>query len=809
MGKLVVLRIGAGDFEQGFPVMVQVAKEGQPPHLEVPGHLPPAPDVPDRYAAWQHTYYQLSGIRLTAPALQVTNVSLQEITHRCESTARTLESALKTWFQQSDFRDLREVIQEEVGREDRARIVVQTQDSLLRRLPWQLWDLLERRPQAEIALSADYAPASQPLRCPIQILGILGDDDGIDLAHDRTLLSQFPGARVTWLDKPRRQELSDRLFSQRWDILFFAGHSSSQGGGELRINATESLPLHQVRNALRHAIKQGLKLAIFNSCDGLELARSLAGSQLPQVIVMREPVPDVVAQMFLKYFLAEIANGSPFFLAVRHAREQLQWMEKDYPCATWLPVLCQNPSTQPLCFKPRRPRWSIAVGMGVASLAIGLMAVINQPKSPNLWASRLSLGDKILIPKVTTANKQTGVDAYRRGHYSWAEESFRRSLQQVRNDPETMIYLNNAAIADRPALRIAASVPIGSNVAVAEEILRGVAQAQDEINQAGGIQGKLLQVVIANDENQADIATDIATTLIQDPATLAVVGSNASDASVAAAPVYDQGQLVMISPTSYSDRLSLMGRYIFRMVPTISSLTRTLSRYIVQSHTQARIAICNDPAAIDNQSYRDQFISAIEENGGQFVNVVCDFAAPDFDPKVAVSRIISSGATGILLLPHIDRIHYAIEVARTNQGRLPLFGSSTMNTARTLEEGQRDVNGLVVPVPWSEAESSTRHPFAAKARVRWGGPVNWRTANAYDATWVVAAGLQHRPTRQGLQKTLVEPQFTMQGTTGEVSFLTMSGTRRWVPQIGSLVQVRPIAGNPVRYGFVPLDPRQK
>ncbi|NJL10173.1 MAG: hypothetical protein HC908_08410 [Calothrix sp. SM1_7_51] len=51
------------------------------------------------------------------------------------------------------------------------------------------------------------------------------------------------------------------------------------------------------------AIQKGLKLAIFNSCEGLGLARQLASLHIPQVIVMREPVPDKVAQEFLKYFL--------------------------------------------------------------------------------------------------------------------------------------------------------------------------------------------------------------------------------------------------------------------------------------------------------------------------------------------------------------------------------------------------------------------------------------------------------------------------------------------------------------------------
>ena len=74
------------------------------------------------------------------------------------------------------------------------------------------------------------------------------------------------------------------------------------------------------------------------------LARELADLKIPQIVVMREPVPDKVAQEFLKYFLTAYAGGESFYLAVREARAKLQGLEDRYPCATWLPVIIQNPA---------------------------------------------------------------------------------------------------------------------------------------------------------------------------------------------------------------------------------------------------------------------------------------------------------------------------------------------------------------------------------------------------------------------------------------------------------------------------------
>jgi hypothetical protein len=126
--------------------------------------------------------------------------------------------------------------------------------------------------------------------------------------------------------EPQPEKLNDQLWEKGWDILFFAGHSSSQKKGQLQLNQTDSLTLEQLRYALKKAIAQGLKLAIFNSCDGLGLAHDLADLHIPQVIVMREPVPDRVAQEFLRHFLARFQGDSLYILRCeKHEKGCKNW----------------------------------------------------------------------------------------------------------------------------------------------------------------------------------------------------------------------------------------------------------------------------------------------------------------------------------------------------------------------------------------------------------------------------------------------------------------------------------------------------
>lgn len=371
MGKLVVLKLGEGSFERGFPATLQIGEESARPTTEIVGKLPPNLELPKYYQQWQLAYQGLGlRSRLSAPDRQIKNVSIPE---SCGQAAQQLRDQFNTWLQAASFRAIREKWLEKLVPSDSIRVILQGEDLLLQKLPWHLWDLMERYPNAEVALSAPvYEQVARPAIASgnVAVLAILGNSKGIDTQADRALLAQLPDAAVRLLVEPSRQDVNDRLWEQHWDILFFAGHSSSQADGEtgrIYINQTDNLTLSELKYALRKAVARGLHLAIFNSCDGLGLARELADLHIPQVIVMREPVPDQVAQAFLKYFLHAFAHGEPLYQAVRQSRERLQGLEDQFPCATWLPVIYQNPAEMPPTWTGLRGRQAAAVGVAAAA----------------------------------------------------------------------------------------------------------------------------------------------------------------------------------------------------------------------------------------------------------------------------------------------------------------------------------------------------------------------------------------------------------------------------------------------------------
>ncbi|MGB3638830.1 MAG: ABC transporter substrate-binding protein [Rivularia sp. (in: cyanobacteria)] len=848
MSKLVVLNIDEGGFEQGFPVSLGIGEDGRIHHRNRVT-LPPAPDIPRLYKDWKDKYGDLGQdfSQINIPPAQVTNCSASED----ENEARIrFEEYLRQWFSQLPWRELRVRIEERTQPNDFIRVIIDTNNIYLKKLPWHLWQLFHNRLQAEFALSAEYAPPSEPLKRPVKILAIFGGSQGLDLTSDRELITTLEsrGAKVTWLEQPQRNELSDNLWNQHWDILFFAGHSSSGEEcktGQIQINNSESISLTLLRNALRTAVRNGLKLAIFNSCDGLGLADELGGVGVPQMIVMREPVPDQVARKFLKYFLENFSQGHSLYLAVKNARQRLEIMEEDFPCATWLPVICQNPAARalvwansPIKLDKRKfldkiaPVSRIILGclLGVSAISI-LPHIFKQPSPPKPTSppekvhtlpdlgERFSWGEKIMIRTNSNQEKQKGVEAFAQKNYVQSITHFHKSLQNNQNDPETLIYLNNAVamkssqsyklpvasgviprscVIDNPKfLKIAVVAPgiLGTQTHINEDVLRGVAQAQNKINSNCGIEGRLLQVVIADDNDVSNTSVNVAKKLSEQEDILAVVGHYSSSATLKVGQIYERNQMVAISPSSTAVRRSPdkedginLNKYVFRTPSNDGIAIKHLVNYMVNTLGHRKAAIAYDSIGVYSKKFREEFKKELEspQVNGEFIDIPeCDLYN-NFNLENCLEKANQTVKVLALVPETTTSFNKAMEIIDSNKdSNLTLLGGDSLHN-KTLEDKGEKANNLIFAIPWfrDEANPST---FEKNAQELWNTQntqMSWRSAMSYDATMAIIEGLRrmgNNPTRQGLQQVLSAPDFYAKGAAGKVEF-DQNGDRKITPQ---------------------------
>ncbi|MGA1356462.1 MAG: ABC transporter substrate-binding protein, partial [Prochlorothrix sp.] len=333
--------------------------------------------------------------------------------------------------------------------------------------------------------------------------------------------------------------------------------------------------------------------------------------------------------------------------------------------------------------------------------------------------------------------------------------------------------------------------------------LRGVAQAQEEMVAAG----VPVQVLIADDANDADLAVQIATALVADSSVIAVIGHGSSTSSVAAAPVYTAGQLPMIAPTSTSTGLTQLPKgadglnYVFRTIPNDQFTGTALARYALTSMGKKNAILFFNPNSSYSQSLKDAFVSTFNLEGGSISQEV-DLSQGN--PSEALAA-----ATGdlVVLFPNSETFDAAVAVVQADQKKLPILAGDAFYRIESLEQAGVDLQGAILSVPW-HGQASPNPEFVSSAMALWAGNVNWRTALAYDVGQVfrsAQAQANLTPTgevslRSALAQTLAQPDFQATGATGRIQF-TPSGDRN-----GNVVilTVQPGSSSGTGFDFVPV-----
>jgi branched-chain amino acid transport system substrate-binding protein len=444
----------------------------------------------------------------------------------------------------------------------------------------------------------------------------------------------------------------------------------------------------------------------------------------------------------------------------------------------------------------RKQKWWMLVTFAIMTLLVIILVfpdTIVDPSIPNpknaSSSEGISLGEEILIEQ-NIPNKQELETAFSEEDYQQVRNLLGDYLKQNPNSPELWVYRNNAtaALLTKKPIKIAVSIPIGTNQDVAEEILRGVALAQKKFNDdltQNGINGRLLQVVIANDKNESKLAEKVAEKFVEDTSILAVVGHNASNASLAAKEIY-KDKLVMITPTSFSDKIQ-GDSYIFRMVPQISYFANKLARYIERQNPNAIVGTCVDPSTPDNDSFITQFDAVFSH---KTFNLSCDFldkgltnASSDKAITNIIEEIKQHKINSVVLAPYIERMSQMFQIFQAihdNNLSIQLYGSPTFFTQKTLDTNkiEQTAEGLTLSVPWYPDQNQPENvKFQEQFLQIYQDKIdNWRTAMAYDATWIIVTGLEQiseekqQIGRKELNDVLIAPEFIHDGATGKTEF---------------------------------------
>ncbi|NEP11686.1 MAG: ABC transporter substrate-binding protein [Symploca sp. SIO2C1] len=379
----------------------------------------------------------------------------------------------------------------------------------------------------------------------------------------------------------------------------------------------------------------------------------------------------------------------------------------------------------------------------------------------------ITSGESRLFLSQENFDLDNGIEAFVSQDYEQAIDFFQKAIEAAPNEPIPQIYLHNAQARKKGnPFQLAVAVPADKNQDFAKEILRGVADAQTKFNDSGGKDNRLLEIVIANDHNEPEIARKVAQKLVAKPEVLGVMGHNSSEASEAALPVYEQAGLAMVSATSTST--SLKGQVFFRSTPPNSAAGKKLAEYTKNTLGLDKVVIFFDSESNNSKSLKQAFEKKFKELEGKVVREV-DLRTVEPNAQAEIKRSANQDQVGgVVLSPSVKTDSVAIAIARANaelpqEQRLQLLGGGVLYHTDTLRQGGSAVEGLVLAVPWFGRTSK----YAERAEKRWKGSIGWRTASSYDATQALIEGLSSNATRETVVEALKSVELSCSETSGE------------------------------------------
>ncbi len=184
-----------------------------------------------------------------------------------------------------------------------------------------------------------------------------------------------------------------------------------------------------------------------------------------------------------------------------------------------------------------------------------------------------------------------------------------------------------------PPIKIGAAGPYTGDVSkIGLDGLNAIKMAVDEANAAGGIGGRMLEIVEADDAADPSKAILVAEKLAMDRAVIGVVGPMNSATVQAALPTYQRAGLPIISQSATYPDLTEMGyKVMHRICPRDDAQGPASARFITETLKAKTVYIIDDKTTY-GQGLSDQVEPALKAAGVQVLRGQIAIEDRDFSP---------------------------------------------------------------------------------------------------------------------------------------------------------------------------------
>lgn len=296
-------------------------------------------------------------------------------------------------------------------------------------------------------------------------------------------------------------------------------------------------------------------------------------------------------------------------------------------------------------------------------------------------------------------------------------------------------------------IKIAVPSPYtGSAAGFGENVKAGVVMKLEELNAAGGINGKKIEAVYLDEQCEPREAATVSSSIVNDPEIVGIVGHLCSSAHLAALPTYVREGIAAISPTATSVSISDKNKdekgkvWSFRNVYRDDFQGKFLADYVDKVMGFKKVAVF-----YENNDYgiglKDAFVKEAKTLGLSVVGEEA-YKKGDQDYTPQLTKLKGAGPQAMFIAGYYPEGALIADQAKKIGLMVPKFGADGFDNADYIKLGGAAADDTYLTAPFlAETAGADAKKFIDDFKAKYKREVDWMSANAYDAAGMLAAAI--------------------------------------------------------------------
>ena len=310
----------------------------------------------------------------------------------------------------------------------------------------------------------------------------------------------------------------------------------------------------------------------------------------------------------------------------------------------------------------------------------------------------------------------------------------------------------------------------GKEAAFGQSSHDGTALAVDDLNAAGGVLGKKIELITEDDQSQAgQPATDVRK-LISDDGVVAVLGEVASSRSLEAAPICQENHIPMISPSSTNPKVTEVGDYIFRVCFIDPFQGTVMANFATKTLNLKSAAVLTDVTSDYSMGLAEFFKKQFTANGGTIVSDQ-KYSGGDKDFSAQLTAIKAANPDGIFIPGYYTEVGLMAIQARQLGLTVPLFGGDGWESSTLISIGGSALEGSYFSTHFTPQDTSPlAQKFVKEYEAKYNQTPDAMGALGYDSLMILADAMKRADTSNGaVVRDALADTTNFPGITGDIT----------------------------------------